>query len=316
MSSTPVQRAITEAIESIASTEARVSILVRALGRAGLARVPERGPEVLRFVEGPLVDAIVERLGTGVADQIVEQLRPVLRFVSQRPSSRPAPALDTRRPPPAAAARPEATIEPRPTIRVMDPAAFDRASSPDPFGRPTVPDAASLMATPVPPPSAPLAVTPAPPSPAFAQSATSDASGARPRPPPTPTATVPAASLFILASLDDALVDAVEARSVALRVVRGLFELVDAAEDARDRTTTLVFDCASPPVHIASLLALAADMPATVQVALLGASPLDLQALASAPERTVGWAYLQRLTPGELAGQIQAAASASRASTG
>jgi len=306
VSTPPVQRAITEAIESIASTEARVSILVRALGRAGLPRVPERGPEVLRFVEGPLLDAIVERLGTAAADQIVEHLRPLLRLAARGPASRPPPrAAETARPPPGTS--PPGAREPRPTMRVTDPAQFAHAATHDPsvFERQTLHDPMQL------------AVTPVPPASSRAGSATpgSEVSGARPRPRPTVPETMPPAASYVLASLDDQLIDAVEAlEGLSIRTVRGLFELVDAAEDARDRSTTLVFDCAAPPVHIASLLALAADMPVTVRVALLGASQLDRQALASAPERTVGWAFLERPTAGELAQRIQAAASASRSS--
>ena len=93
----PVQRAMTEAAESVASSEARVAILIRALARAGLSKVPERGPEVLRFLEGAWHQTITEMLGEIVADELLSQLRPLLRFEARPPSMIPTYALE---PPP------------------------------------------------------------------------------------------------------------------------------------------------------------------------------------------------------------------------
>lgn len=296
-SSTPAQRAITEVIESVASTEARVSILIRALGRAGLARVPERGPEVLRFLEGPLLDALVERLGPTIGNEVAEQLRPILRVAAHGSSVAP-PARRTSRPPPTELP----ASEPRPTIRVVDPARFDSE-------RPTF--------------TPPEPVVPA------SERLGPDSSGVHPRATDSrwtesldvshtaPTRrmdvqrdeVIPPAALFILASLDERLVQALETLpDVTVRRVRGLFELVDASDEARDRVTTLIFDCASPPVHVASLLALAADMPEPMQVAVLGATKLDLAAIHAAPDRTIGWYYLDRLAPEQLRERVAAAA--------
>jgi hypothetical protein len=72
--------------------------------------------------------------------------------------------------------------------------------------------------------------------------------------------------------------------------------------------TTLIFDCASPPVHVASLLALAADMPEPMHVAILGPTKLDLAAIHAAPDRTIGWHYLDRLAPEVLRDRVAAAA--------
>jgi hypothetical protein len=295
-SSTPAQRAITEVIESVASTEARVSILIRALGRAGLARVPERGPEVLRFLEGPLLDALVERLGPTIGNEVAEQLRPILRVAAHGSSVAP-PARRTSRPPPAEAPQGEA----RPTIRVVDPARFD--SERPTFGpaEPVIPASERLG-----PDSSGVHPTPRP---RWADAIDVSQTATTRRMDLPRDEAIPAASLFILASLDDRLVGAVESLAgVAVRRVRGLFELVDASDEARDRVTTLIFDCASPPVHVASLLALAADMPEPMQVAVLGATKLDLAAIHAAPDRTIGWYYLDRLAPEQLRERVAAAA--------
>ena len=284
--STPAQRAITEVIESVASTEARVSILIRALGRAGLARVPERGPEVLRFLEGPLLDALVERLGPTIGNEVAEQLRPILRVAAHGSSTAP-PAPATAPPPP------HAPGEARPTLRVMDPAKYDSE-------RPTFAPAEPLAPGRLGPDSSGVHPTPR----RRIEDELSQTAPTRRMDLPRDE-TIPPAGLFILASLDDSLIAAVETLDgVPLRRVRGLFELVDASDEARDRPTTLVFDCSSPPVHVASLLALAADMPEPMQVAVLGATKLDLAAIHAAPDRTIGWHFLDRLTPAALRDRI------------
>ncbi|MBN8616715.1 MAG: hypothetical protein J0L92_39395 [Deltaproteobacteria bacterium] len=286
MSSTPVQRAITEAIEAAASTEARVSILIRALGRSGLARVPERGPEVLRFLEGPLLDALIERLGPTVATEIGDQLRPVLRMASR--GSNVAPSR-TSRPPPS-----DAGVEPRPTLRVIDPARFDALDGETPKLSPI--DSSGVRPTPMRP---------------LPERDHASHTAATRRMEQHKDEAIPPAAVFVLATLDDALTAAVEQLpNVRVRRVRGLFELVDASDEARDRITTLVFDCSQPPVHVASLLALAADMPEPMQVAVIGATKLDLSAIYASPERTIGWHYLDRMTAAELAAKIAVAARA------
>ena len=51
--------------------------------------------------------------------------------------------------------------------------------------------------------------------------------------------------------------------------LEGLFELVDASDDSRERATTLIFDCGAPPVHVASLLALASSAWASLRAVTL-----------------------------------------------
>ncbi len=272
-----------------------MSILIRALGRAGLARVPERGPEVLRFLEGPLLDALIERLGPVAATEIAEQLRPVLRMAARASSvAPPSSGARTSRPPPSYQAEPY--VEPRPTLRVIDPARFDELGEGE---RPTL---TGIDAS---------GVRPSPTRPARDATPSVSHTAATRRMDLQKDELIPAAASFVIASLDDQLVAAVEGLAdVRVRRVRGLFELVDASDEARDRTTTLIFDCSSPPVHVASLLALAADMPEPMQVAVVGATKLDLSAIHASPERTIAWHFLDRMTPAELRQKVLAAALA------
>lgn len=298
-----MQRAISEAIESAASPQTRAAILERALSRAGLTRPPEQGRELARFVEGALYDAIDERLGSIAASEVIEGLRPLLRFVLT-PADR-APELHA-----------SPTNEPRPTVPVLDPGRFD-----DDPARPTrVPTDAPTMA---PAPhdersvdersgeeSSGVHVTPRPRAAQRGSHGAGDHDGHSTQPMPRePGPRLPAASLFVLATLDDVLAAEIEAlEAVTVRRVRGLFELLDAAEEARERTTTLLYDCAQPPVHIASLLALGGDLPTALQVAVLGASALDLQAIHGAGDRSAGWLFFERPAPSAFAAMLTAAA--------
>lgn len=86
---TPVARALDEALASVATQPVRDAVLTRALRDARRTSVPERGPEVIAFAEGPLRRALATRLGDHVSDEMLEQLRPVLERASRLASGRP-----------------------------------------------------------------------------------------------------------------------------------------------------------------------------------------------------------------------------------
>ncbi len=347
-------RAITEALESVASSEARVAIVVRALGRAGLAKVPERGPELIRFVDGPLLDAIQELLGAEIAGELVDQLKPVLRFAARPPSIRAA------RPPSIRSLASAAYAPARVGASWHDGASATAHAHPgahsDVHGEAHAalrPGAACAGAARAGQPrrscprrgrprrGCPRRDWPRRPSSGARRSrsascpATNDrrclpprglAQAARPRfaPPHTlepPRVVVehqpasasgtrsakrlPAARTFLVATLDDALSTAAEqVVSAHVRIVRGLFELVDALDDLGGEDATLVHDCTSPAVHVVALLALSEDLPERMSVVLLGPSALDLEALATSPERTGRWLQVDRLAPHELAASL------------
>ncbi len=93
-----VEQAVAEAIDAVAAPAVRAEILELALGWARLPAIPERGPDVADFVEGPLFRAIEVTLGEEIALAVCEELEPMGAMVadaevsSVRPSVR-APAL-------------------------------------------------------------------------------------------------------------------------------------------------------------------------------------------------------------------------------
>ncbi len=334
MNPPPVLRAITEALESVASSEARVAIVVRALGRAGLAKVPERGPELIRFVDGPLLDAIQELFGAEIAGELVDQLKPVLRFAARPPSIRAARppsirSLASARTRPPASERHGTTAPPPPRTRTQAP-------TPTATAKPTPRSVEGLPAQGLPAqglaaqtverrPTIPVGELPRDERPTMPPAERAGAGGspalAPPRTAEPPQVVVdhepasasgtrsarrlPAARTFLVATLDDALSTAAEqVVSAHVRIVRGLFELVDALDDLGGEDATLVHDCTSPAVHVASLLALSEDLPERMSVVLLGPSALDLEALATSPERTARWLQVDRLAPHELAASL------------
>lgn len=114
----PVARAVREALEAVASGPVREAVIASALRTSGRFAVPEAGPEVLEFAESALHRALSERLGSDVANEVLEQLRPVLERAATRislcpstsassiPAHLPAAERSTR-PAPAAASAPE-----------------------------------------------------------------------------------------------------------------------------------------------------------------------------------------------------------------
>lgn len=86
---TPVAYAVEEALASVATEPVRDAVLTRALREARRTNIPERGPDVVEFAEGPLRHALASRLGEDVASEVLEQLRPVLERAARRASLQP-----------------------------------------------------------------------------------------------------------------------------------------------------------------------------------------------------------------------------------
>jgi CheY-like chemotaxis protein len=87
---------VVEALEKLASPEARGVILARAFRAAGRDEVPEGPRELASFVGGPLADAVERVLGTGAAEALLLDLQPILRQAEIHSSSvRPRPSAET-----------------------------------------------------------------------------------------------------------------------------------------------------------------------------------------------------------------------------
>lgn len=86
-----VTRAVEEALEAVTSPPVRDSVIARALRDARRSSIPERGPEVLEFADGPLARALSDRVGSDVATEVLSQIRPLLERASMRPSLRALP---------------------------------------------------------------------------------------------------------------------------------------------------------------------------------------------------------------------------------
>ena len=274
-----------------------MAIMIRALARAGLSKVPERGPEVLRFLEGAWHQTIADMLGESVADELLSQLRPLLRFAARSPSVTPKSAST---PPARVFSVPHPTPFPQEGARVEAP-----------HRRSSMPEASMARAASV-TPGATQSVRPTMPAEALGRRATARASSPEammlyieesrndpetlePGPPESGLHSVSNTSHYVLISLDEALADAMEARfDKHAHCARGLMEILDVADELRERATIFVFDCIHAPVHIASLIMLTPDLPPDAEFILLGASDAERETLAGAVHRSSGWRHIER----------------------
>jgi hypothetical protein len=87
-----VEQTVTEAIDAVAAPARRVAVLKLALTWARREAVPERGPEVAEFVEGPLFRAAQELLGHELAEAIRLELAPIVRMTASQEISEVRPS--------------------------------------------------------------------------------------------------------------------------------------------------------------------------------------------------------------------------------
>lgn len=99
-----IERAVAEAIDAVATPRVRADVIGLALQSARRSVIPERGPAVASFVEGPLFRAIVCLLGEPAATTVRDELAQVAAMVLDedvseiRPSWPCAPPDDARSP--------------------------------------------------------------------------------------------------------------------------------------------------------------------------------------------------------------------------
>ncbi|MEC7518932.1 MAG: hypothetical protein VYE22_03650 [Myxococcota bacterium] len=82
-----VASAVAEAVGAFAAPRVRAKVLELALRWARRGDIPEWGPDVRDFVEGPLLRATEELLGADLASAISDELAPMVRMLDDAESS-------------------------------------------------------------------------------------------------------------------------------------------------------------------------------------------------------------------------------------
>jgi hypothetical protein len=250
-----VARSLTEAIETVATPTVRDSVIGRALRDAGRSSIPEAGPEVLEFADGPLRHALSDRLGDDVASEVLDQIRPVLERASMRPSMRPA----------------------APAVAAAVPLGSAKIGSVRPT-RPAPADPALLRAS-----------TPVDESTPEEESGVFAARRLPALTDPAPSAEMP---IVFLASRDPGAAAAL-ARSLGgratVRVVEGLLDLLEAVDEEARVRRVLVLDAAQPSIHVRSLVTVAPELAGRAKVLVWRAFDEDRDALESAPVSADEW---------------------------
>lgn len=277
----PVARSLSEAIETVVTPRVRDVVLTRALGRAAIDAVPERGPEVFEFVEGPLLAELGARIGEDVAAELLEQLRPVLVRAALRASAIPA----VRR---AASSPAQAFPSVRPT----------RVSSP-PKSFPSIrPGPGRLTPRPSRPPlELDLGEYEADDDSGFFVSARSI------------TGPLPRAALrtVLLASTDARAATAfallLSGRAI-VRTVDSLLDVVDALEEPSDVRPTVVLDLGAPSFQLHSLIAMSPELPADPRIVVWRWTEEHRPLIVSARPATKDWIVTAARTLEQLALEV------------
>ncbi len=257
-----------EAIGAVATAPICEAVVGAALRAARRTSIPECGLDVVHFADGPLRRALAMRIGEDIAEEVLEQIGPLLRHAS----SRTVPANHRPSAPPESGAVP----------------AGSRASV-----RPTMPIDSVLS---------PEAVT------ELQLSAFHATGGRNPSPDDiaasyvrecervdTSPAPAHAIVMVFLASNDpdlaSALAGALGGRAV-VRAVNGLLDLLDLIDEESGVACTVVLDGGLPSVQLASLIAVGPDLRGRAGVVVWRPSEDDRIALSTSREITAGWTTL------------------------
>ncbi|AKF07241.1 hypothetical protein [Sandaracinus amylolyticus] len=259
----PVARALEEALEAVATEPVRIAVIARALRDAGRASIPERGPEVLEFAEGPFRRALATRIGDDVADEVLDQLRPVLQRAARRSSMQPISSAQLQSPAQSRAAEPVPTPTFVPLRTTSPPQPLELFLDDEEF-------------------QAPGDLGEEPGSGVYVS--------ARPRTDPAPGGPLPLVFFATQdASASGALAHALGGRAT-VRVVEGLLELLDALEEDPEAARVLILDGGYPSIQIPSLITVAPELAGRTRVVVWRAFEGDRAALASAPsDVTSAW---------------------------
>src|SRR5690606_2747558 len=87
-----IERTVAEAVDAVAAPSVRKQVLALALQRARCSRIPERGPAVAAFVEGPLFRVLAHFVGEHAATTVRDELVPVAAMVADEEISEVRPS--------------------------------------------------------------------------------------------------------------------------------------------------------------------------------------------------------------------------------
>lgn len=324
----PLERALREALETVAAPSQQKAVIDEALRAAKLSHVPEEGAAFQRFVHGAFGNALVRVLGEDTAELVRDQLAHVMAMVGQRAAVGAAkvagggawaPADEEwdagsgevevegsaarsgsrRRDPTDEAARDRDRMGQAPT---MPPPADDIVRGP---GRPSMGTSPTLPA--MRPASSsgsfPRRTLPgaAPGFDAAPQTRQVVARVTRPslggvaevRTSSRPTRSL-ASDVFVL-SLDEQLHRELETRLKGLSrvvTVSSLDELERLLLDAKNRRTAVVVDAALPSIDLPTLARAAGRLPTTALVLVWGMEERQRQRLVGAFPETMMWISL------------------------
>lgn len=269
-----VSRAVREALGTLVSPAVAAQMVERALQAAGIVTIPEGGPALAGWVDGPLRAQVELYVGADAAELLAAQLAPVVAHAAGRRADAVAPSPNA--PGPAAPAKAASPAKPPPIL----PAEKGRGT----FGsdQPT-----GVIAQPLQPPgklhdvqgTARIGLT-------DAQRRALGARRAKPgdlagsvvttRHPQTFEVAEPLPPRRVLAATSAR--SAVEALQTYLgstaqvEQVSDLVALLDALEEPGAGRPIVLVDCLRPTVHVTSIAAIGEDLPQGTTVVLWGTS--------------------------------------------
>ena len=266
-----VSRAVREALGTLVSPQVSAQVVERALSTAGLAVIPEAGPALTAWVEGPLRAHIEACVGADAAELVAAQLAPIVahaasgaRAAAPASPKREAPANEPRSPlagkePRSAASNDDARSgrdtfgSDQPTgIAAQPPAGGPQRGAPQNAGRRELTEAQRS------------ALTRAPES----------GNTLRPQGFQVEDEAVPRRRVLTACSAPDAVAALQKYLGRAARVeqVSDLVGLLDALEEPDEPHPIVVVDCQRPTVHVTSIAAIGEDLPHGTTIVLWGSS--------------------------------------------
>ncbi|MET0343425.1 MAG: hypothetical protein ABW252_20610 [Polyangiales bacterium] len=257
-----VSRAVREALGTLVSPAVAAQMVERALQTAGLGSIPEAGPALVSWVEGPLRAQVESLVGADAAELLAAQLAPVVAharsgkhtLTGAKKVEKPAPIKPADKPGPGRTA----FSSDQPTGVVNQPLPVEtKPRDINSTARMGLSDAQRrALGAPRKPGSGPGASTTRHPQ---------TFEVADPRPPRRVLAATSASSAA--EALQTYL-----GSTARVEQVQDLVALLDALEEPSTSQPIVLVDCQRPTVHVTSIAAIGEDLPRGTTVVLWGSS--------------------------------------------